>query len=158
MNTSQITAIVFISLMGAAVFLFFFFMIMDLGKWNVKVPGINKRLFKANHLYPIDKGYDLLLSRCLDSGIYSVKESYYEIELVFNNGVSLNAWNANRWYSWIKDGRFRFPSGKVKQYSGMVTNNTMARVLDSLEEFQKIEIERELQHLDYAISQLLPPR
>jgi hypothetical protein len=47
-----------------------------------------------------------LLRGCMSSGISDIdlSDSYY-LDITFNNTTNLRAWNANKYYAWLRDGK-----------------------------------------------------
>jgi hypothetical protein len=62
--------------------------------------------------YPFDPALDKLLKDGLKSGLKSVATiNKYEASAVFNNGMKLTYWNANKYYAWMNSACAELPSG-----------------------------------------------
>jgi hypothetical protein len=64
-------------------------------------------------LYPLDRFVDRLFRNSLYSGIKELKKDTHHIEVTFNDGVTINAWNANKWYAWLSHNGFVHKEGKL---------------------------------------------
>lgn len=67
-------------------------------------------LFLCNH--NVNETLDLLLKVHMKTGIKSVDEGYHHINVVFNSGAVLKAWNANKYYAWLSDGSITYTDNK----------------------------------------------
>lgn len=86
-------------------------------------------------------GADLVLDSLLKSGLESgIKNIYtndaFFITVEFNNGLTMRAWNVNKYYAWLHEGIFTFPDGKCYRWQdGRPKRKTMARLYKSLRNF-----------------------
>jgi hypothetical protein len=86
--------------------------------------------------YKIDTLLDGILLQAIDSGIKSATgtDSYY-LDIIFNDGSQLSAWNVNKYYGWLSLGCFIFPNNeKYSWQSARPSRATMAKLYDALNE------------------------
>jgi hypothetical protein len=82
----------------------------------------------------VDETLDMILSGCISSGISSVKcnsKSLYSLEVCFNNGKKLVAWNENKYYAWLHMGTI----GEYSWTSGRPRTETMVRLLEEIKKY-----------------------
>ena len=87
--------------------------------------------------YSVDRALDALLTKAMDSGIKAVTGGDYYLDITFNDGSHLNAWNVNRYYAWLCKGRFAYPNKDDGEYSwcnARPRRATMARLYKMLGE------------------------
>lgn len=85
-------------------------------------------------LYKHDPVISALLSGCMDSGISAVKtNSKYSIIVTFKDGSELYAWNSNRYYGWLSEGRISQPDKSMYQWEeARPSREVMARLYNML--------------------------
>lgn len=92
-------------------------------------------LFTRNN--PVDKVYDeLLLSLITNQKITSCDIQKYYITIEFSNGVFFKAWNENKYYAWLQNGRFYKETGEdIFKSSDMVSIKTMYLLREAIQRF-----------------------
>ena len=83
----------------------------------------------------VDPLLDSILNKAMDSGIKDAtgKNSYY-LDIAFNDGSRLDAWNVNKYYGWLSRGVFTYPDNKRNYVwvDGRPKKSTMARLYKML--------------------------
>lgn len=80
----------------------------------------------------VDECLDLLLRKSMRSGISSVSlKNEFWIAIRFNDGVSMRAWNTNRWYSWLHRGML----GEYEWVNARPKANTMAELRGAIKRY-----------------------
>lgn len=84
--------------------------------------------------YPVDPILETLLASCIISGILNIdlSNSCY-LNVTFNDGTNLRAWNANKYYGWLGMGKIGFYSWN----DGRPTASTMLELRRIVIEYQK---------------------
>lgn len=91
--------------------------------------------FKFNKQIP--NFIDSWLIKGMKSGIKEIKYSDHRISIYFNNEVSLlDAWNANKLYSWIGDGKICYKDETIAFYHEDPSMKTKKRLNNLVKEFE----------------------
>lgn len=111
---------------------------------NIKKAIAYWRVFSPFKIYMVCETHTEVLKRCLDSGIKSVKwgynkltDDYVTVDVEFNNGVSANLWNANRWYAWMSNNVFKKGECVDSFCTSMPSLKQRARIYYELSKYPK---------------------
>jgi len=85
-------------------------------------------------LRSVDPVLDSKLNNLLSIGISEVSslQNGYYIHIVFNNGHSMTAWNANHYYAWLQNGCIESPESKYEWVDGRPKKSTIAKLVKEL--------------------------
>lgn len=75
--------------------------------------------------HPIDDILNGFITKALKTNLISVNVIGYYIELVFENGLTIKAWDKNKWYSWFSRGNLKCNSFEYTWNCGMLSKKTM---------------------------------
>jgi len=87
--------------------------------------------------YDVDRFLNSILTKAMNSGIKTVtgEGNGYFLDITFNDGSHLNAWNVNKYYAWLSKGRFNYPNKNDGGYNwsdARPYRSTMARLYKML--------------------------
>jgi hypothetical protein len=78
---------------------------------------------------------DKQVNAALKTGIFKYKYSAYQFRIVFNNGLYMEGWNANKYYSWCDRGQLLHVNYNYEWRDSRPSFKIMAKLLYQIEQF-----------------------
>lgn len=97
-----------------------------------------KSLYVESLACPIDRTLNKKLKKVLSSGICSIDRDSCRIKITFNNSTTIEFWDCERWYNWMREGVVIPRTGDAYIWKDKrPTRRTMLKFKKAIEEYYK---------------------